>query len=153
VSGGQTGVDRAALDFAIENHIPHGGWCPSGRIADDGIIPSKYELKETISAEYHDRTEKNVLDSDGTVIFARDTPSLTGGTLLTESLAKAFHRPLLTISEKDDVQTSARRIISFIQTYSIDVLNIAGPRERESPGLNKFVTQILQAVLQLSTTL
>lgn len=72
ISGGQTGVDRAALDFAIQNSLEHGGWCPRGRLAEDGIIPPVYHLRETDSAEYEERTEKNVLDSDATVIVTRE---------------------------------------------------------------------------------
>lgn len=81
VSGGQTGVDRAALDVAMQLSIEHGGWCPRGRLAEDGTIPSRYDLRETRSAKYHVRTERNVVDSDATLILYRK--SLTGGTLLT----------------------------------------------------------------------
>ncbi len=81
ISGGQTGVDRAALDVAIELELPCGGWCPRGRLAEDGTVPDRYPLQETRSAEYAERTERNVIDSDGTLIIA--TRPLTGGTALT----------------------------------------------------------------------
>ena len=86
VSGGQTGVDRAALDVALSLQIPHGGWCPKGRRAEDGPIDSKYLLKETDEEKYEVRTEKNVIDSDGTLIFSKGL--LTGGTLLTLEMAR-----------------------------------------------------------------
>jgi hypothetical protein len=69
VSGGQAGVDRAALDWAIARGIPHGGWCPAGRIAEDGMIPERYQLRETASPGYRERTRRNVEDSDGTLIL------------------------------------------------------------------------------------
>src|SRR5437870_5407187 len=78
VSGGQTGADRAAFDWAIANNIPHGGWCPRGRLAEDGIIPDFYRMQETVSTEYVVRTERNVTESDGTVIFTIGK-ALTGG--------------------------------------------------------------------------
>ena len=67
ISGGQTGADRAALDFAILHDIPHGGWCPKGRLAENGVIATRYELQETSTKQYPQRTEKNVQDADGTV--------------------------------------------------------------------------------------
>jgi hypothetical protein len=93
ISGGQTGVDRAALDVAIELELPCGGWCPRGRLAEDGTVPDRYPLQETRSAEYAERTERNVIDSDGTLIIA--TRPLTGGTALTVELAHRRDKPLL----------------------------------------------------------
>ena len=90
ISGGQTGVDRAALDVAVELEIPHGGWCPKGRLAEDGRIPDSYKLRETTSREYAVRTEQNVLDSDGTLILYRE--SISGGTELTLRLAEKHRR-------------------------------------------------------------
>src|SRR5262245_16076563 len=91
VSGGQTGVDRAALDAAIASCIPHGGWCPRGRLAEDGPIPAQYELSETEQTDYRFRTECNVVDSGGTLlIFQR---CLSGGTRLTYQLAQRYERP------------------------------------------------------------
>lgn len=78
VSGGQTGVDRAGLDFAIALGIPHGGWCPKGRKAEDGPIDNRYQLQETPRADYLQRTEWNVRDNDGTVIFTVNA-TLSGG--------------------------------------------------------------------------
>lgn len=85
ISGGQTGADRAALDVAINLRIPHGGWIPKGRKTENGILSDKYQLKEMSSSSYQERTEKNVLDSDGTLIISRR--KLTGGSALTKKLA------------------------------------------------------------------
>ena len=91
ISGGQTGVDRGALDAAIALGVPHGGWCPHGRLAEDGIIPARYQLRQTDSPEYHVRTEKNVQDSDATLILYRG--EMKGGTKLTWQLAERHAKP------------------------------------------------------------
>ena len=96
ISGGQTGADQAGLDVAIELSIPHGGWIPKGRKTENGILPAKYKLTEMNSTSYPKRTEKNVLDSDGTVIFT--TGSLTGGSALTRKFANKHNRPVLRIN-------------------------------------------------------
>src|SRR6187200_1547206 len=101
ISGGQTGADRAALDFAIEHDIPHGGWCPRGRLAEDGKIEAGYELKETPDVYYPQRTEWNVRDSDGTVIFTI-ARRLTGGSALTRELAVEYRKPCLHLSQEVD---------------------------------------------------
>ena len=92
ISGGQTGADRAALDWAIFHDVLHGGWCPKGRKAEDGPVAGHYALKETPSASYPQRTQWNVRDSDGTVIFTMAT-KLTGGSKLTADAAKKFGKP------------------------------------------------------------
>src|SRR5690242_16007377 len=97
VSGGQTGADRAALDFAIERGIPHGGWCPAGRRSEDGPIDQRYQLKETPSSGNVQRTEWNARDSDGTVVFSI-APELTGGSKKTVFLAHKHGKPVLRIS-------------------------------------------------------
>ena len=97
ISGGQTGADRAALDFAIEHGLPHGGWCPKGRRAEDATIPSQYQLKETPSKNYSHRTEWNVRDSDGTVIFTIKA-TLTGGSRKTAEFAENHCKPCLHLS-------------------------------------------------------
>ncbi|HEY7840487.1 MAG TPA: putative molybdenum carrier protein, partial [Gammaproteobacteria bacterium] len=91
VAGGQTGVDRAALDAAIRHGIAHGGWCPRGRLAEDGTVPDRYALRETNSWDYAERTERNVLDSNGTLIL--NSGPLEGGTLLTREFAEEHGRP------------------------------------------------------------
>ncbi len=93
ISGGQTGADRAALDVAIKLEIPHGGWIPKGRIAEDGPLPEKYQLKEMSSPNYKIRTEQNVIDSDGPLIISHD--DLTGGSAVTQKFAKKHKKIFL----------------------------------------------------------
>lgn len=130
VSGGQTGVDRAALDLAIEFGIPHGGWCPLGRLAEDGIIGAQYQLKETLTAVYAERTELNARDSDGTLILYQKP--LSGGTALTLQCAKKYSRPFLLLDLDMPVDRAAFK--NWLETNGIKVLNIAGPRESHAPG-------------------
>jgi hypothetical protein len=146
VSGGQTGVDRAALDFAIRHGFEHGGWCPQGRLAEDGVIPPIYQLRETDSAEYDERTEKNVLDSDATLIVAREK-ELYGGTAFTKTCAEQLGRPVLVVYERDGVSKSAAALSKFLKQNKVRTLNVAGPRESQAPGIGKFVAELLEAVL------
>src|SRR5688572_80983 len=99
ISGGQTGADQAALDFALEHGIPHGGWCPKGRLSEDGCIPEKYQLREMPTDAYPARTEKNVLDSDGTVIISI-SPRLSRGSLLTLKKAQEHGKPVLHLQSR-----------------------------------------------------
>ena len=146
VSGGQTGVDRAALDFAIQHGLQHGGWCPRGRLAENGIIPPVYRVRETDSADYDERTEKNVLDSDATFIVVR-AKELSGGTAFTKTCAEHHGRPLLVIYERDGLSQGAAALSKFLRQNKIRTLNVAGPRESQAPGLGKFVSELLAAVL------
>lgn len=142
VSGGQTGVDRAALDVAIFLEIPHGGWCPKDRIAEDGTIPLHYNLRETDSRDYAVRTERNVVDSDGTLILYDGT--LSGGTKLTMHLAKKFQRPYLLV---DLTETPAPGTVQkWIEKHGLRRLNVAGPRETTSPGITALATHFLLRV-------
>ena len=145
VSGGQTGVDRGALDAAIFLGIDHGGWCPRGRLAEDGQIPSRYELTETDSAKYPVRTEQNVIDSDGTLILYQR--EMLGGTSLTSRLAKEHDKPCLAIDLTGPVDYPATRC--WIADHAIEVLNIAGPRESSSSGIadaaRSFIVRLLGA--------
>ena len=146
ISGGQTGADRAALDVAIALDIPHGGWIPKGRKTEDGILPDKYKLQEMPTASYPKRTEKNILDSDGTLIFSRG--KLTGGSALTRKLAKQHERPWLHVDLDKVVGTGAVHIIAvWIDENDIEILNVAGPRASKDPGIHDFVMGILEAVL------
>lgn len=129
ISGGQTGVDRAALDVALKLKIPCGGWCPKGRKAEDGIIDLKYPLQETDSTEYTQRTEWNVRDSDGTLILTWGQPQ--GGTLLTVQLAKKLNKPCLIINMENT--DDPNQIISWLKRKNIEILNIAGPRQSFAP--------------------
>ncbi|HID74598.1 MAG TPA: hypothetical protein EYP56_01225 [Planctomycetaceae bacterium] len=143
VSGGQTGVDRAALDAAIELGIPHGGWCPAGRRAEDGTIPVRYQLRETESADYSVRTERNVVDSDATLILYRGT--LSGGTELTWRLAQSHGKPCLLVDLDGD--PSVRRVREWLGRVRPAVLNVAGPRESQNPGIGdrsrRFLVHLL----------
>jgi hypothetical protein len=143
VSGGQTGVDRAALDVAIELGLDHGGWCPAGRRAEDGPIDEIYRLTETDSPEYAARTERNVLDSDGTLIICPDEP--TGGTVLTLRLARRHGKPVLVVSPTGRGAAEAAR--KWLSENAVGVLNVAGPRESTSPGVGKRAREFLVRVL------
>ena len=131
VSGGQTGVDRAALDAAIALGIPHGGWCPKGRLAEDGAIPPRYCLTETESAEYAVRTEGNVRDSDATLILCRGGP--TGGTELTLRMAERWEKPHLEVNL--DRPPDLEAVCRWLAEIRPAVLNVAGPRESQSRGI------------------
>lgn len=143
VSGGQTGVDRAALDAAITLRMEHGGWCPRGRLAEDGPIPKRYELRETASAEYPVRTEQNVIDSDGTLILYRNR--LIGGTELTRRLAIKHEKPWRAVNIGEDHDILSVR--QWIAENSIAVMNVAGPRESSTPGIGRDACDFLCAVL------
>jgi CheY-like chemotaxis protein len=147
VSGGQTGADRAALDFAIACEIPHGGWCPAGRKAEDGILDRRYQLKETPSADYDQRTDWNVKDSDGTVIFST-ADILTGGSKRTAQFAKKHNKPVLHLYAAKNRENAADQLLRFLEEHSVGVLNIAGPRASEEPGVGEFVTAVLDQALR-----
>ena len=147
ISGGQTGVDRAALDFAIRHGYEHGGWCPRDRRAEDGFIPPHYELHETDSPDYVERTEQNVLDADATLIVVRDR-ELSGGTAFTKVCAEQHGRPWLIICEQDGVPRSAATLSNFLIRNQIRTLNVAGPRESQATGIGKFVIELLEAALK-----
>ena len=158
ISGGQTGADRAALDAAMEAGVPHGGWCPRGRRAEDGRIPRKYRLKETMSSFYQDRTRKNVRDSDATLVFfCGRRPE--GGSKLTVEYAEKIGRPCYVAHIKhDDI---AAHVLGWLQNDGFiicrsdkcmripknPVLNVAGPRESECPGIYKKVRDIMETIL------
>ena len=146
VSGGQTGVDRAALDIALELGLPHGGWCPRGRKAEDGPIPECYQLVEMRSASYAVRTEQNVVDSDGTLILYRAT--LQGGTALTRDLARRHGRPLFLVDL--DRLALPGVVRGWIEAEVIRVLNVAGPRESQTPGIGEEAGAFLREVLKNS---
>ena len=143
VSGGQTGVDRGALDAAIALGIEHGGWCPRGRLAEDGRIAARYRLKETSSSEYWVRTEQNVIDSDGTLILYRG--QLSGGTQLTRRMAVKHRKACLLVDLGGD--SSIVPVRHWLMSNAIGVLNVAGPRESSAPGITKEAFHFLQALL------
>jgi len=142
VSGGQTGADRAALDWAMENGIPHGGWCPRGRRAEDGKIADRYQLRETQGTQYAQRTEWNVRDSDGSVVFTID-PHLRGGSKRTVEFAREYRKPRLHLSRTIPIEESVEQLRSFFLRYPIAVLNIAGSRASVEPEVGAFVHAVL----------
>ncbi len=147
VSGGQTGVDRAALDWALTRDVPCGGWCPLGRWAEDGSIDAWYPLRETPDADPAQRTEWNVRDSDGTLIVTL-ARRMTGGTLLTAGLARRLAKPLLHLAKADSPAAGqAESLSQFIGQHEIRVLNVAGPRESGEPGVGEFAAVLLEAAL------
>jgi hypothetical protein len=148
VSGGQTGADRAALDFAIRHGHEHGGWCPHGHRAEDGVIPPIYRLRETDSADYDERTEKNVVDSDATLIVVREA-ELSGGTAFTKTCAELQGRPVIVVCEPEGVSQGAAALSKFLERNKVRTLNIAGPRESQAPGIGKFVMELLKAALEI----
>lgn len=142
ISGGQTGVDRAALDAAIACGIPHGGFVPKGRMAEDGKLPRKYKVKEMPSRDYADRTRANVDWADATLVIFRGR--LMGGTLLTWEYAKNRERPVKMIDIKMmSPESAAERIVKWVREIQPTRLNIAGPRESTHPGIYQEAIQIL----------
>ena len=147
ISGGQTGADRAALDFAIKQNIPCGGWVPKGRKTEDGTLPEKYKLQEMPTGEYAKRTEQNILDSDGTLIVSHEY--LTGGSALTEFLAEKHKKPCVHIDLNKLNQKEAAFIIGkWLQTNKIEVLNVAGPRAGKDPKIYQATLELLEAVFK-----
>jgi hypothetical protein len=146
VSGGQTGADRAALDFAIKQNIPHGGWVPKYRAAEDGKIPDVYQLQEMATYSYSRRTEQNVIDSDGTVIISHGR--LTGGSAFAAKMAKKHGRPELHLNmEKLAVDKAGRRLQQWIDDNNISVLNVAGPRQSSDQAIYAVTMKVLEAVI------
>jgi hypothetical protein len=166
VSGGQTGVDRGALDAALVAGFPCGGWCPAGRLAEDGEIPERYPLTELpeanmaepavrtarkIAQGYRARTLKNVQDSDGTVILYSAT--LSGGTLLTRSLCGREKKRLLLVNAAEDepkrmtALRAADAIVQFVEEHAVRMLNVAGPRASGWPEGYRFALQVIGEVI------
>lgn len=157
ISGGQTGVDRAALDAAIKLGIPHGGWCPRGRLAEDGCISRQYHLQcpidENENAEkdiYAERTKLNVRDSDATLILMSVVPlpvSITSGTNLTLQEVKAKSKPYFVVDLSGE--SNPDLVVRWINGYGIKVLNVAGPRESQSPGIYDLSLKFLEQFLSV----
>lgn len=148
ISGAQTGADRAALDFAIDNDIPHGGWIPKGRKAEDGMIPDQYDVHEAPSSDYARRTQLNVMDADGTLIISHG--ALSDGSALTQRLAKKNNKPCLHINLNQMPEfKSAIEIIHWINQHGIEVLNVAGPRASKDPKIYDTTLNILETVFYI----
>jgi hypothetical protein len=146
ISGGQTGADRAALDFAIAHRIPHGGWCPKGRWAEDGVIDARYQLEETPMAETAQRTEWNVRDSDATVIFSIAS-ELEGGSKLTSQFAIKLGKPWLHLSQQSKAGDFAKMLEKLLKEHHVEILNIAGTRASEESQVYAFTHEVLEALL------
>jgi hypothetical protein len=143
ISGGQTGVDRGALDAALDLGLSRGGWCPRGRRAEDGPIDSRYPLWECDTDDYAVRTEQNVLDSDATLILCRGP--LQGGTRLTARLARRHGKPLLVLNQFEP--DAAGLLAQWLLAECPRVLNVAGPRESNEPGIQDDTRRFLVEVL------
>ncbi len=144
ISGAQTGVDRGALDAAMELGLACGGIVPKGRRAEDGKVPQRYPVTECGSAEYRTRTERNVLDADATLILCPGKPS--GGSLLTLRLARSHRKPACVVDLQDDL--AAERARDFIRRTTPQVLNVAGPRESNHPGIADKVRVLMLKILE-----
>ena len=150
ISGGQTGVDRGALDAALEASLPVGGWCPRGRRAEDGAIASSYPLRETPSRDYEQRTRWNVRDSNGTLVLLADTAQ--GGTALTIATAEAHQKPLKVVHLRGSArEESAHATAAWVRANDVEVLNVAGPRESESAGIYEDARAYMSAVIAALT--
>ncbi len=146
ISGGQTGADRGALDAAIELGIEHGGYCPAGRRAEDGRIPERFRLVETESSDYAVRTERNVLEADGTLLVTRGTP--TGGSALTAALARKHARALLHLDLQEGGGDPVAAVREWLAARRIGCLNVAGPRESGCRGIAQEVRSLLVRALR-----
>lgn len=145
VSGGQTGADRAALDFAIANGYTHGGWAPSERKAEDGVIPLKYQLTELPDGGYRQRTRRNVEDGDGTLIV--NLGELDGGTLATRQFAETLGKPCLVLQLDEGVSADiVQGAVRWLYEERISKLNVAGPRESKRPGVYGVTVELLTAM-------
>ena len=156
ISGGQTGVDQAALRAAIASGITIDGWCPPGRICEDGVIPEEFRLKETPFERSEDapeiprslRTEWNVKDSDGLLILTKSIVSLDAGTNWARQCSLRYKKPFM-IEDPGDPLSQARSR-KWIEANSIAVLNVAGPSEKTEPGIGQLVYIFLMQILHHS---
>jgi hypothetical protein len=143
LSGGQTGVDRAALDVALALGLPCGGWCPRGRRAEDGRIPPRYPVAETESAAYPVRTRSNVRDADATLVLTRGAPR--GGTALTVDIAAQLGKPCLVVDLL--APPGPAEVRAWLAGHGVETLNVAGPRESENPGIHEDAVRFMRAIL------
>ncbi|GAB6038887.1 putative molybdenum carrier protein [Fundidesulfovibrio butyratiphilus] len=147
ISGGQTGVDRAALDAALALDMPVAGWCPRGRLAEDGAVPGRYALTETDSSGYTQRTGQNVRDACATLILTRG--ALGGGTRRTALCARRMGRPLFVARLG---QTGPAAVLRWIRLAGVLRLNVAGSRESLQPGIYAQARRFLEGVFALLDT-
>ena len=151
ISGGQTGVDRAALDAALKHGVDCGGWCPAGRLDEFGRIPDRYPVKELERGSFAERTLRNVKDSDGTAVIYFE--ELRGGTEFTVECCKQLHRPHKLIdASKISAEDAANSIIDFTREHKIDILNVAGPRKSEWPDGYDYAFRALEILINSITS-
>ena len=147
ISGGQTGADRAALDFAIEFNIPYGGWVPKGRKTEDGRLPEKYMLQEMQTSDYSKRTEKNILAADGTLIVSHGR--LTGGSALTQFLAEKHKKPSIHVDmNRMSIDDASEAVRIWFKKNQIENLNVAGPRASKDPAIYEATRRLLDSVFK-----
>jgi len=148
VSGGQTGADQGALAACVQKKFPYGGWVPKGRRSEKGKVPAKYRLRQHWSRHYPPRTEKNVVDSDGTVIFTFGQPD--GGSLLTIDFAKKHKRPWLAVDLNMPPEAAAAKVVRWVKRRLPDnaVLNVAGSRRSKAPGIHLAVKRVIVDVIE-----
>lgn len=148
VSGGQTGVDRGALDAALAAGFPCGGWCPPGRMAEDGVIPDRYPLAEMPGGGYLERTIRNVVDSDATLVIYFD--ELSGGTEQTVLHCILRRKPYALIDAGEIVVARAAELAArFIARHDVSVLNLAGPCASHAPGAREYAAETITCLLRL----
>lgn len=145
ISGCRTTVERSALDWAIENHIPHGGWCPKGRRSEEGRIPKKYILKEMKSSDYHPQSLRNVLDSDGTAMIT-STRILSSDHLLTKRLAANHGKPWIHIIM--GAPGAGERLRAFVNEHSVTILHIAGVQEPQVANIEETVGAVFSELYE-----
>ena len=147
ISGGQTGVDRGALDAALDLGVECGGWCPAGRLAEDGIIPERYPVIEMEDGGYAERTTQNVVDSDGTLIISNGEPM--GGTRETiERCIENDKRYLIIDYREMSTAEAKKKALKFLQNRHIRCLNVAGPRASQWSEGHALTYQITSAILR-----
>lgn len=147
VSGGQTGIDRGALEAALALQFPCGGWCPPGRLAEDGTIPDRFPVKELETGGYKERTIQNVLDSDATLIIYFAT--LSGGTEQTLLHCVRRNKPYKLIDGCEiGIPRAIELGIAFLQSHGVSILNVAGPRESKWDGAECFAYRVIYGIIQ-----
>ena len=149
ISGGQTGADRAALDFAIAHDIQHGGWCPKGRKAEDGEISLRYRLSEMATGAYLKRTKQNIAGSDITLIL--NLGKLDGGTLKTWEFAQQANKPCRIVQlDEEDIDKQIEQLCDWLRATHGGIWNVAGPRESKRPGIYRqsydFLAHLLEQI-------
>jgi hypothetical protein len=145
ISGGQTGVDQGALDFALSRGIECGGWCPKGRQSETGRIPEKYPVREVENEDYNERTRRNIQDSDATLLITVGN-RMEAGTRLTLEWAQGVGKPIFHIDlavQEESLENRIREVISWYESHSINILNVAGNRESTAAGIQQNTFDIL----------